>query len=71
MAARIARIAITIGGGIAPRILEKLREPMFMDALAAKGRMKPLLERMPVHVILNGKVGLLGAAHLAAAGVKH
>lgn len=64
----MARGGIFIGGGIAPRILEKLREPMFMDALTAKGRMKPLLERMPVHVILNGKVGLLGAAHLAAAG---
>ncbi len=63
----MARGGIYIGGGIAPRILERLRAPLFMDSLTAKGRMRPLLERMAVHVVLNGKVGLLGAAHFAAA----
>ena len=63
----MARGGIYLGGGIAPRILERLRAPLFMASLTGKGRMKPLLESMPVHVIVNGKVGLTGAAHFAAA----
>jgi len=63
----MARGGIYLGGGIAPRILERLRAPLFMASLTGKGRMKPLLESMPVHVIVNGKVGLTGAAHVAAA----
>ena len=63
----MARGGIYIGGGIAPRIIERLRQSAFLSALTAKGRMKPLLEGMPVRVILNDKVGLLGAARCAAA----
>lgn len=62
----MARGGIFVGGGIAPRIIERLRRPAFLDALTAKGRMKPLLDSMPVHVVLNDKVGLAGAAHYAA-----
>lgn len=57
---------VFVGGGIAPKILPKLRDPMFLDAFSAKGRMKPLLLAMPVRVILNDKTALLGAAHYAA-----
>ncbi len=51
-----------LGGGIAPRIVEKLQGSAFMSAFTAKGRMRSLLEAMPVHVILNDKTALLGAA---------
>jgi glucokinase len=51
-----------IGGGIAPRIVEKLQEGAFMRAFLAKGRMRSLLAAMPVRVILNDKTALLGAA---------
>src|SRR5208282_3422408 len=44
---------VFIGGGVAPKILKKLQEPAFMAAFEAKGRMKPLLEAMPVRVILR------------------
>ena len=54
-----------LGGGIAPKIIAKLREPVFMNAFTAKGRMRPLLQTMPVRVILNPKVALLGAARCA------
>lgn len=54
-----------IGGGIAPKILPKLKEKAFLDAFSAKGRMRELLELMPVRVILNDKAALLGAAHFA------
>ncbi len=56
---------VYLGGGIAPKIVAKLREPVFMNAFAAKGRMRPLLQTIPVRVILNPTVGLLGAASYA------
>jgi glucokinase len=56
---------VFIGGGIAPRILPALQTGAFLDAFAAKGPMKPLLEDMAVHVITNDAAGLLGAAVVA------
>jgi glucokinase len=56
---------VYLGGGIAPKIITKLKEPVFMNAFTAKGRMRPLLQTMPVRVILNPKVALLGAARYA------
>jgi glucokinase len=53
---------IYLGGGIPPRILKELEKPTFLQALRSKGRFKQLLTGMPVHVILNAKAGLLGAA---------
>jgi glucokinase len=57
---------VYIGGGIAPKIIEKLKGPAFMEAFTSKGRLKPLLEAMPVRVILNDRAALLGAARCAA-----
>jgi glucokinase len=54
-----------LGGGIAPKILAKLKDPVFMNAFTAKGRMRPLLQAIPVRVILNPKVALIGAARHA------
>lgn len=56
---------VFVGGGIAPKIIEKLTDGTFMAAFTAKGRMKPVLEAMPVRVILNDKTALLGAARCA------
>ena len=61
----MAQGGIFIGGGIAPKIIQKLMEPIFMSAFTAKGRMGPLLEAIPVRVILNDKTGLIGAARYA------
>jgi glucokinase len=57
---------VYVGGGIAPKILPKLVSRTFLDAFADKGRMRSLLESMPVHVIVNENTGLLGAARCAA-----
>jgi glucokinase len=57
---------VYIAGGIAPRIVEHLRDGGFMRAFLAKGRMRPLLEAMPVRVVLNDRAALLGAARCAA-----
>lgn len=61
----MARCGVWIGGGIAPNILPRLKEPTFIDAFLDKGRMRPLLETMPVRLILDDTVGLLGAARYA------
>ena len=61
----LATGGIYIGGGIAPRILPKLQEGSFLEALDAKGRFSALLSRIPVHVIRNDRTALLGAARLA------
>jgi len=51
-----------LGGGIPPRILPFLKEGTFIDAFIHKGRFKPMLEKIPVRVILNDRAPLLGAA---------
>ena len=57
---------VFVAGGIAPRILNFLKDGHFRDAFLDKGRMRPLLEQMPVQVVLDTNAGLLGAAALAA-----
>jgi glucokinase len=57
---------VYVGGGIAPKIIEKLKDGTFMKAFTAKGRLSSLLEAFPVRVILNDKTALLGAARVAA-----
>jgi len=52
-----------LGGGIPPRILSVLKEGQFMQAFVNKGRFSEMLAQTPVHVILNPKIALLGAAY--------
>jgi len=56
-----------VGGGIAPRILEKLKDGTFMKAFTDKGRLSQLLVNMPVRVILESRAALMGAAAYAEA----
>jgi glucokinase len=56
-----------VGGGIAPRIIEKLKDGTFMKAFTDKGRLSQLLINMPVRVILESRAALLGAAAYAEA----
>jgi glucokinase len=58
----LATGGVYLGGGIPPRILPALEEGRFMESFTRKGRMSKLLARVPVHVILNPKVALLGVA---------
>jgi glucokinase len=55
-----------LAGGISPKILAKLTGPLFMESFLAKGRLRPLLEAIPVQIVTNEKAGLLGAARCAA-----
>lgn len=54
-----------VAGGVAPRLLPKLREGGFLQAFRDKGRMSSLLEATRVSVVLNPRVGLIGALHAA------
>ena len=57
---------VYLGGGIAPKILPALRDGTFMRAFTDKGRLQPMLEAIPVRVILNDQTALNGAARFAA-----
>ena len=56
-----------VGGGIAPRILEKLKDGTFLKAFTDKGRLSQLLVNTPVRVILESRTALIGAAAYAEA----
>jgi glucokinase len=62
----LATGGVFLGGGIAPKILSRIQgDAVFMDAFLDKGRMRPLLETIPVLVVLNDRAALWGAAHCA------
>ena len=54
---------VYIGGGIAPKILEKLKECGFIQTFTNKGRLSVLVSQMPVMVVLNDKIPLLGCGN--------
>jgi len=63
----LATGGIFLGGGIAPKNLPAFKQDgLFMKAFLDKGRMRPLLETVPVLVVLNDRAALWGAAHCAA-----
>jgi glucokinase len=61
----LAVTGVYVGGGIAPKIIDKLRDGTFMRAFVDKGRLAPLLKTIPVRVILNPQTALYGAARCA------
>jgi glucokinase len=61
---------VFIGGGIAPKIIWKLKDGTFMKAFKNKGRLSHIVAPIPVSVIMNGKTALLGAASRAMALLK-
>ncbi len=53
---------VYLGGGIPPRIINTLKQPAFMQSFTQKGRFSEFLSKIPVYVIKNPKVALVGAA---------
>ncbi len=66
----LATGGVYVGGGIAPKMIKKLQDGMFMKSFMDKGRFSSLLSRIPVQVILNEETGLLGAASFAQRHVR-
>jgi len=56
---------VYIAGGIAPKIIELLKSERFLAAFHRKGVMSELMQRFPINVVMDEKVGLLGAASFA------
>jgi len=56
---------VFIGGGIAPKIQEKLLDGTFVSAFRDKGRLTPLMAAIPVRLVLEPRAALLGAAAIA------
>ncbi len=55
-----------VAGGIAAKNLDLIKNGLFLNAFNAKGRIRPMIEKIPVYIVLNPKVGLIGAALCAA-----
>ena len=62
----LARGGVYIAGGIAPRIINRLKEGGFVRHFIAKGAFMPLLSGIPVRVVTDPQVGLRGALRVAA-----
>jgi len=63
----LARNAVYVAGGIAVKILPKLKDGTFVQAFCQKSKLQPLLSQIPIHVVLNEQAPLLGAATQAEA----
>jgi glucokinase len=66
----LPRQGLYIVGGIAPKMLDQLRDGRFMNMFLDKGRMSKMLLDIPVHVCLNSDVGLEGAENYAFKMIK-
>jgi glucokinase len=64
----LATGGVYLVGGIAKAILTRLRDGIFIEAFRDKGRMGELLRRIPVSVVVNEHIGLIGAAVAAYEG---
>jgi glucokinase len=58
----MATAGVYLGGGIPPRIISLLDRGAFIERFTKKGRFSELVSRIPVHVICNPKIALMGAA---------
>jgi len=61
----LARGGVFVTGGIAPRIASRLERGGFVAAFNAKGRYAELMADIPLYLVMNEKLGLLGATAIA------
>jgi glucokinase len=62
----LARGGVYLAGGVAAKNIDRFTDGKFMEAFLRKGRFRQILAAIPVNLITNPKVGLLGAAEMAA-----
>ncbi len=65
----VARGGIYIAGGIAVKVLPKLRTGRFAAAVKNKEKLGDFLAQIPIHVVLNEECPLMGAAYVAWKGL--
>jgi len=56
---------VFVGGGIAPKLRAKLEDGAFVSAFRDKGRLGQMMATIPVHLVLEPRTALLGAAAIA------
>jgi len=62
----LATGGVYIAGGIAAKNISKMQDSGFMAAFTNKGKMAALMNKLPVRVITNEHIGLMGAAMAAS-----
>jgi glucokinase len=65
----LARGGIYVAGGIAVKVLSKLKDGKFAAAVVHKEKMGPFLEQIPIYVVLNEECPLMGTAYTAWKGL--
>lgn len=65
----LARGGIYVAGGIAVKVLPKLKDGRFAAAARDKEKMRDFLAHVPIYVVLNEEAPLLGAAYVASKGL--
>lgn len=63
----MARGGVYLAGGILPKNLALIRSDGFLQGFLDKGRMRGLLAAMPVHLVIEDRVALIGAARFLSA----
>lgn len=60
-----AKGGVYVAGGIAPKIINELENGFFIEEFERNYRKDDILKKIPVFVVMNSDVGLLGAANAA------
>jgi glucokinase len=61
---------VYVAGGIAVKIIEKMKDGKFLNAFRDKWKFETLMANIPVSVVLNESAPLLGAAYEALASIR-
>ena len=61
------RGGLYVAGGIAAHLQSRMQSPRFMAAATDKGRMRSVVERTPIFLVTNRRLGVLGAIATAFA----
>jgi len=61
---------VYVAGGIAPKILPKLKDGAFFRSFCDKTKLSPVLARIPIYVVLNEDAPIWGAAYRALAATR-
>lgn len=65
------RGGLYIAGGVAGHLQARMQSPRFMAAATGKGRMRSVVERTPIFLINNKRLGVQGAIAAALTGLRH
>lgn len=57
-----ARGGVYLGGGVVPKMIDVFDKQYFVERFLDKGRVRSYVEPVPVHLLLNTQVALVGAA---------